>query len=195
MRAYRARSIRRLLWTAAVAALALVAPVAGAKAADAAAVSIAGVVVAPTQTNVTSVSGQIVALATGQIAVLEDGGDGPVAFNVADGAPLTRAGYNAVFEELRPGDRIEMTVDGATGTMLRASVEPASGGIGAPSGEAALLAAIGLIGAGGLLAIRLRAGAVTTSDGRVASASLRDRLPAFDARQAPVTLSAGRARR
>jgi hypothetical protein len=197
MRAYRARSLRYSLLTAAVAALASIAPVAGAKAAEAApaSASSAAVVSAPAQASVTSVSGKIVALATDQIAVLEDGGDGPVAFTVADDATFTRDGYNAVFEELRPGDRIEMTVDGATGTLLRAAVTPASGGLGAPSGEAALLAAIGLIGAGGLLAIRLRTGAVAASDGRLASASLLDRLPAFDAHHAPVALSTGRARR
>ncbi|HET7092121.1 MAG TPA: hypothetical protein VFI22_01555 [Thermomicrobiales bacterium] len=191
MRAYRAESIRRMLWTAAVAVLALTAPIGAAHAAAAATgSSVAFSAPAPEA----SVSGQIVALATGQIAVLEDGGDSPVAFNVASGATFTRGGYNAVFEELRPGDRIEMTVDGATGTLLRASVEPGSGGIGAPSGEAALLAALGLIGAGCLLAIRLRSGALKT-DGRLASASLLDRMPAFDAHRASVALSTGRARR
>jgi hypothetical protein len=187
MRADRASSIRRLLWTAAVAALALVAPVAGARAADDSSTP-------PTPAGVGAISGQVVALATGQIAVQEDGGDGPVAFQVAPNATFTRGGYNAVFEELRPGDRIEMTVDGATGTLLRATVEPA-GGIGAPSGEAALLAAIGLIGAGCLLAIRLRSGAVSVPEGRGGTGSWFDRLPSLDAHQAPVALSGGRVRR
>ncbi|HEU0114834.1 MAG TPA: hypothetical protein VFQ80_09155 [Thermomicrobiales bacterium] len=193
MRAYRAQSLRRFLWIAAVAALALLAPIAGGHAAAATTTAVAAFP-APAPTAVTSVSGRIVALATGQIAVLEDGGDGPVAFNVADSATFTRGGYNAVFEELRPGDRIEMTVDGATGTVLRASVAPGAGGIGAPSGEAALLAALGLIGAGCLLAIRLRSGALTTANGRVASTSWIERLPAFEGRQAPPALSTGRAR-
>ncbi len=192
MRADRATSIRRLFWIAAVAALALVAPAAGARAAENSTMAPAVTAAAPTQLDGT-ISGQVVALATGQIAVQEDGGDGPVAFHVAPDATFTRGGYNAVFEELRPGDRIEMTIDGATGTLLRASVEPA-GGIGAPSGEAALLAAIGLIGAGCLLAIRLRSGAVALPEGRVAPAAWLDRMPTIDVR-APVALTGSRVRR
>lgn len=189
MRMARAESLRRLLWTAVIAALALVAPVGGARAA-----TMAPTAAFPTQGNLTTITGRIVALATGQIAVEEDGGDGPVAFHVASDANFTRDGYNAVYEELRPGDRIEMTVDGATGTVVGAAVEPASGGIGAPSGELALLAAIGLIGAGSLLAIRLRSGAVALPEGRVASTSWLDRMPSLDVRT-PVALSDGRVRR
>lgn len=191
MRSQRASSLRRLLWTAAIAALALAAP-AGPRGAAAASPT---AFPASNQTDLTVVTGRVVALATGQIAVLEDGAASPVAFHVAADAAFTREGYNAGFDELRRGDRIQMTVDGTTGTIVGAAVEPASGGFGAPSGELALLAAIGLIGAGCVLAIRLRSGVVTAPGGRAAAAPWSDRLPALDVRHAPVALSSGRVRR
>lgn len=157
MRAYRSENPLRRLWLAAAAAVvALTLPAFGALRAGAADEGAVGRFPAPPAATVVSVTGTVVALADGYLALQEDGGAGPVAFPATEASVFTRGGYNAVLDELRPGDRVRMTIDPATGAVLRADVEPAAFALGAPSGELALLATVGLIGAGALLWTRLR---------------------------------------
>lgn len=178
MRTHRSTRLLRLVWAVAVSlAFVLLAPSLGARLAEAAGDQVAARFPMPLATEAVPVSGVVVALAEGQIAVLETGSAAPVAFHVAPGTTFSRAGYNAVLEELRPGDAIAMTVDGNTGTVLSARVRPAEG-FGAPSGSAALLAAIGLLGAAGLLAYRTRREATLAAIGQARVFLLGSRRPA-----------------
>jgi hypothetical protein len=103
------------------------------------------------------VSGTVLGLAEGGIVVQEPAGAGPVAFPVALGLVVTRNGAAAPVDALQAGDKIGMTIDGRTGSVLRADAQAVSAPMPfAPSGEAALLASLGLIGGGAALATRHR---------------------------------------
>jgi hypothetical protein len=102
-----------------------------------------------------SLEGTIVGAGDDLVAVLERGAVSPVAFAVDGAAPLLRAGQPIALEDLRNGDVVHLTIDGLTGSVLRLHATPASSGLAIRiSDSVALLAAIGLIGAGTLLAIR-----------------------------------------
>jgi hypothetical protein len=102
-----------------------------------------------------SLEGTIVGAGDGLVAIVERGAEAPVAFAVDGAAPLLRDGQPIALEELRNGDVVRLTIDGLTGSVLRLHATPASTGLAIRvSDSMALLAAIGLIGAGALLAIR-----------------------------------------
>ena len=101
--------------------------------------------------------GTVLGLNEGGIVVQEPNGAGPVAFPVALGLVVTRGGAAVPVGELRAGDSIAMTIDGRSGSVLRADATAAAAPFPfAPSGEAALLASLGLIGGGVALVTRRR---------------------------------------
>ncbi|MFM9105333.1 MAG: hypothetical protein ACKOWF_01380 [Chloroflexota bacterium] len=122
------------------------------------------------------VQGAVLGVSDGRLAIIETAGDGPVAFPVALGLSVTRGGVEVPVDALRPGDRIAMTVDGRTGSVLRADARPAAAPPFAPSGEAALLAALGLAGGGVALAIRRRSAPLRLGSGRPAFAQAAARI-------------------
>ena len=121
------------------------------------------------------VQGTVLGMTDGRLAVLETAGAGPVAFPVALGLTVTRGGAEAPVDALQPGDAISMTIDGRTGSVLRADARPAAGPLVAPSNGAALLASLGLIGGGALLALRRRSAPLRVGSGvrRFAPAAAR----------------------
>lgn len=110
-----------------------------------------------------AVTGEVLGPVPGGIAIQEPQGLGPVAFPAAAGLEVTRDGVSVPLTELRAGDTVRMTVDGRTGALLRADAEAPRPPV-APSGEAALLASVGLIGAGALLVSRRRQGPLGPAD-------------------------------
>jgi len=106
---------------------------------------------------VVPITGEVVAFADGLLGVREDGGERPVAFTVTGQTAVTRGGTAAAPADLRPGDRVAMAVDPRTGTVLSLDVRPVAAG--GPSNGAALLAALGLVAAAGVLVARRRAAA------------------------------------
>ncbi len=124
-----------------------------------------------------SIDGTVLGMRDGRLAIQERNGSAPVAFPVALGLSVTRAGVETPVDALQPGDRIAMTIDGRTGTVLRADAHPAASSAPfAPSGESALLAALGLIGAGVLLATRRRGAPARIVPGRVSLAPAAARI-------------------
>jgi hypothetical protein len=105
-----------------------------------------------------AIEGTVVGASDGLLALTENGSTQPVAFPVNSGASLVRDGQNIPLEALRVGDAIRMTIDGGSGQVLRLHATPASTqfGIRVP-GAIALMAALGLIAGGAVLAIRNRA--------------------------------------
>lgn len=101
---------------------------------------------------VVPVDGEVVAVGFDQVAVQEAGGERPVAFNLDAATTIVRDGAAASASDLRPGDRVELGVDGRTGQALTIVASPE--GMGAPSGLAAALAALGLAAAAFLLRSR-----------------------------------------
>ncbi|MCC6315874.1 MAG: hypothetical protein IT337_17895 [Thermomicrobiales bacterium] len=107
-----------------------------------------------------AVAGEFLGVVDGALAVQEIGGDAPVAFPLIGRVEITRGGETAGLDALLGGDQLRMTIDGTTGGVLRVDAEPAAAPMFAPSGEMALLAALGLIGGGVLLVARNRRPAV-----------------------------------
>ncbi len=105
-----------------------------------------------------AVSGTLLGVVDGNLAVREDGATAPVAFPLATVAHVARGGDAASVEALRPGDELRLSVDATTGRVLRidAAPAPAAAAAFAPSDELALLAAIGFVSGGVLLAARNR---------------------------------------
>lgn len=102
-----------------------------------------------------TIEGTLVGAGDGLIAVVEHGADTPVAFAVDGSASLLRAGEPIGVEDLRDGDAVRLTIDGWTGSVLRLHATPAGPAmpIRVP-GSMAMLAALGLIAAATLLAVR-----------------------------------------
>jgi hypothetical protein len=90
------------------------------------------------------------------VALIEKGAASPVAFSVGTDAQIVRGSDTVALDELRVGDTARVTIDGMTGNVYRLhAAPPASGSFPtAIPDAAALLAAIGFIAAGALLAIR-----------------------------------------
>lgn len=105
-----------------------------------------------------AIEGTVVGASDGMLALTENGSTQPVAFPVNSAASLVRDGQNVPLEALRVGDSIRMTIDGSSGQVLRLHATPASTqfAIRVP-GAIALMAALGLIAGGAVLAIRNRA--------------------------------------
>jgi hypothetical protein len=105
-----------------------------------------------------SVEGRLIGASNGLIALVENGGDSPVAFSVGQEADLVRGGERVSLEALRAGDTVRMTIDGRSGTVLRLHAAPVSGPAFLPAprvpGAVAFMAALGLIGGATALAIR-----------------------------------------
>jgi hypothetical protein len=101
-----------------------------------------------------TVEGSLVAAGDGTVALVEHGSDAPVAFGLSTDTQFLRQGQSVAVDALRSGDAVRMTIDGRTGTVLRLSASPAAGPAILVSGEAALLAALGLIVGATALAIR-----------------------------------------
>jgi len=101
-----------------------------------------------------AVEGTIVGAANGLVALVERGSESPVAFTVSDDATLVRGGQAIALDELHSGDMVRMTIDGASGDVLRLQATPATSPIIRVPGMAALLAALGLIAGATALAIR-----------------------------------------
>jgi hypothetical protein len=104
-----------------------------------------------------AVEGTVVGASDGLVALTEDGSSQPVAFSVSSATNLVRDGQNVPLEALRAGDSVRMTIDGSSGQVLRLHATPPSSqfAIRVP-GAVALMAAIGLIAGGAMLAIRNR---------------------------------------
>ena len=105
-----------------------------------------------------AIEGTVVGASDGLLALTEDDSTQPVAFPVNSAANLVRDGQNVPLEDLRVGDSVRMTIDGSSGQVLRLHATPAPSqfAIRVP-GAIALLAALGLIAGGTVLAIRNRA--------------------------------------
>ena len=105
-----------------------------------------------------AIEGTVVGASDGLLALTEDDSTQPVAFPVSSAANLVRDGQNVPLEALRVGDSIRMTIDGSSGQVLRLHATPESSqfAIRVP-GAVALMAALGLIAGGAVLAIRNRA--------------------------------------
>lgn len=101
-----------------------------------------------------AVSGTLVGAADGRLALREAGAESAVAFGLDARADVLRGGEMASFDALRAGDQVRMTVDGATGRVLRVDAQPTARTAFAPSNELALLAAIGFVSGGVALAHR-----------------------------------------
>ncbi len=105
-----------------------------------------------------TVEGLLVGASDGLIALVEHGAESPVAFSVGQDARLVRGEEPVPLEALRAGDTVRLTIDGRSGSVLRLHAAPVPGPAFLPSarvpGAAALLAALGLIGAATTLAIR-----------------------------------------
>ncbi len=104
-----------------------------------------------------AIEGAIVGAGDGLLALTEDDSAQPVAFPVSSAATLVRDGQNVPLEALRVGDSVRMTIDGSSGQVLRlhATPAPTQFAIRVP-GAIALLAALGLIAGGAVLAVRNR---------------------------------------
>ena len=101
-----------------------------------------------------TLEGTVVGAGDGLVAVIEHGSASAVAFTVGDDADLLRGGERAALDELRTGDTVRLTIDGLSGAVLRLHADPVDvSGFRVP-GAAALLAAVGFIGAAAALAIR-----------------------------------------
>ena len=102
-----------------------------------------------------AIEGRVVGAGNGLVAILERGGDAPVAFPVNDGASLMRSGQAVSLEDLRVGDAVRMTIDGRSGQVLRLHATPSAPATIVPRvpDAVALLAAIGLIAGATTLAI------------------------------------------
>ena len=101
-----------------------------------------------------TVEGTLVGAGDGLVALVEHGSDGPVAFRLSTDTQFVRQGQPVVVDALHEGDAVRMTIDGRTGTILRLHADPVAGPAIRVSGEAALLAALGLIVGATALAIR-----------------------------------------
>ena len=113
-----------------------------------------------------AVAGTLLGVADGHLAVQEPDAAGPVAFPLAARTEVLRGGEAVALDALRQGDELRMSVDGATGRVLRVDAVPAARPPFAPSNELALLAAIGLVSGGVLLAARTRRPEPTARRGR-----------------------------
>jgi len=103
------------------------------------------------------IDGTVLGIGQSGIVVQETNSTVPVAFPAALGLVVTRSGSAVPVNALRAGDSISMTIDGRTGSVLHADATAAPAPLPfAPSGEAALLASLGLIGGGAALAARHR---------------------------------------
>lgn len=105
-----------------------------------------------------AIEGTVVGASDSLLALTENGSTQSVAFPVNTAASLVRDGQNVPLEALRVGDSIRMTIDGSSGQVLRLHATPAftQFAIRVP-GAIALMAALGLIAGGTVLAIRNRA--------------------------------------
>lgn len=131
-----------------------------------------------------AVSGTLLGVVDGHLAVREDGATAPVAFPLATVAHVARGGDASSVEALRPGDELRLSVDATTGRVLRIDAAPVAAVAFAPSDELALLAAIGFVSGGVLLAARnRRPQAATPATERGATESAR-RAAFADARNA-----------
>lgn len=105
-----------------------------------------------------TVEGMLVGASDGLVALVEHGAESPVAFSVSQEAHLVRGAERVPLESLRAGDRVRLTIDGRSGSVLRLHAAPVSGFAFLPQGRVpgttALLAALGLIGGATALAIR-----------------------------------------
>ena len=101
-------------------------------------------------------AGTLLGVVDGRLAVREVGGEEPVAFPLGARTAVLRGGDAVSLDALRPGDELWMSVDGTTGSVLRIDAAPVAAAPFAPSDEAALLAAIGFVSGGVLLAARNR---------------------------------------
>lgn len=104
-----------------------------------------------------AIEGTVVGASDGLLALTEIDSTQPVAFPVNSAANLVRDGQNVPLEAMRVGDSVRMTIDGSSGQVLRLHATPAPSqfAIRIP-GAIALLAALGLIAGGAVLAIRNR---------------------------------------
>lgn len=103
-----------------------------------------------------SIEGAVVGAGDGLVALVEKGSQSPVAFPVVASASVLRDGQSVSLDALRPGDQIRMTIDGASGQVLRLHAETVRATafpVRVP-GAAALLAALGLIVGATALTIR-----------------------------------------
>ena len=101
-----------------------------------------------------TVEGALVAAGDGMVALVEHGSESPVAFSLSTDTQLVRQGQPVAVDALRSGDTVRMTIDGRSGTVLRLHADPVAGPAFHVSGDAALLAALGLIAGATALAIR-----------------------------------------
>lgn len=115
-----------------------------------------------------AISGTVLGLTDGGLAILETGAAAPVAFPVVDAERLTvtRGGDSVTVGDLRQGDAVSMAIDGRTGRVLRVDAQAPASGRFAPSNEAGLLAALGLVAGAGLLTVRLRRARTLTPGAR-----------------------------
>ena len=119
-----------------------------------------------------AVSGTVLGITDGHLAVLADGANDPVAFVPDPVITVTRDGNVATLAALVAGDRVRLMVDARSGHVLRADAEQIAPAIPA---AAALAALLGLIVAGLLLAWRERA-ALISFDAPVAAQALLQRI-------------------
>jgi hypothetical protein len=71
-----------------------------------------------------AVSGTLLGVVDGHLAVREDGATAPVAFPLATVAHVARGGDASSVEALRPGDELRLSVDATTGRVLRIDAAP-----------------------------------------------------------------------
>jgi hypothetical protein len=113
---------------------------------------VAGSTALPARPALVSASGTVTSIGNGVLGVVQSGQDDPVGFMLGGDSTVVRAGAPAAGVDLRPGDSVQLIVDGRTGRILLARAEPAAVGLPAPNGLVALLAATGwLAGAATLL--------------------------------------------
>lgn len=119
-----------------------------------------------------SVSGTVLGMSDGHLAILEDGAADPVAFLPDPVVTVTRDGDVASLDALAAGDRVRLMVDARSGHVLRADASAVSPAIPASAATAAMM---GLLGATLLLAWRERA-TIRSFDAPVAARALSQRI-------------------
>ena len=139
-----------------------------------------------------AVSGTLLGVVDGHLAVREEGGAAPVAFPLATVAHVARGGDASSIDALRPGDQLRMSVDATSGRVLRIDAAPGATAPFTPSDELALLAAIGFVSGGVLLAARKRRPEAVTPVTERRAAGFAGRAAFADARNAVAQAAAVR---
>ena len=120
------------------------------------------------------IAGTVVGVGDGLLGVQEVDGAAPVAFPLAQGAALSRDGRPVSLLQLRPGDRVQLTVNYAAGEAVVVAATAATGSWFQPTSGHAALAALGLIAATGLLILRERSAAKAVAPARMPRTGLSD---------------------